>query len=154
MKKILLLTLLITITNCSLKNIEKTHGVAKLDDKYKKLVINTTNKNQIFDELGPPSTKNIFDNSIWIYIEKQTKKSSLLKLAKNEDVKNNVLVLEINNRGILISKKIYTLEDIEKINFSESFTSKTEKDSFVYGVISSLRLKIDSPKRNKKVNQQ
>ena len=154
MKKIILLCVLITITNCSLKNIEKTHGVALLENKSEKLIKNKTNKNQILEYLGPPSTKNIFDNSVWIYIGKKTRKKSLLKLAKTEDVENNVLVLEIDRRGILVEKKLYTLENTQNINFSEKITTKTDKDSFVFGVVSSLRQKIDSPKRNKKVNQQ
>ena len=146
--------MLITITNCSLKNIEKTHGVALLESKFEKLIENKTNKNQILKDLGPPSTKNIFDNSVWIYMGKKTRKKSLFKLAKNEDIRNDVIVLEINSRGILVKKELYTIENIQKINFSDKITAKTEKDSFVFGVLSSFRQKIDSPKRNKKVSQQ
>ncbi len=154
MKKIILLCALITITNCTLKNIEKTHGVALLETKFEKLIENKTNKNQILKDLGPPSTKNIFDNSVWIYVGKKTRKKSLFKLARNEDIRSNVVVLEINNRDILVKKQLYTIENIQKINFSEKITTKTKKDSFVFGVLSSFRQKIDSPKRNKKVSQQ
>ena len=154
MKKIILLCVLITIANCTLKNIEKTHGVASLESKFEKLIENKTNKNQILEDLGPPSTKNIFDNSVWIYLGKKTRKKNLFKLARNEDVRNDVVVLEINSRGILVKKKLYTIENIQNIKFSEKITTKTEKDSFVFGVLSSFRQKIDSPKRNKKVSQQ
>ena len=154
MKKIILLISIIAISNCTLKDINKNHGVAKLEEKYNLLIQNKTNKNDILSELGPPSTKNVFENYIWIYIEKKTTKSNIFKFASNKNLKNNILVLEINNRGLLISKKLYTIDDLNKINISEKKTKVTEKDSFVYGVISSLKQKIDSPKTNKKVTQQ
>ena len=154
MKKIILLISIIAISNCTLKEINKNHGVAKLEEKYNLLIKDKTNKNDILDELGPPSTRNIFKNDIWIYIEKKTTKSNIFKFASKKDLKNNILVLEINNRGLLVSKKLYTIDDLNRINISEKKTKVTEKDSFVYGVISSLKQKIDSPKTNKKVTQQ
>ena len=63
---------------------------------------------------------------------------------------NNVLVLEINKKGILKNKKFYDINDLNKIDFNKNETKMSDKDSFVYGVLSSLRQKIDSPKRNKK----
>ena len=153
MKKIILLISIIAISNCTLKDINKNHGVAKLEEKYNLLIKDKTNKNDILDQLGPPSTRNIFENDIWIYIEKKTTKSNIFKFASTKALKNNILVLEINNRGLLISKKLYTIDDLNKINISEKTTKVTEKDSFVYGVISSLKQKIDSPKTNKKVTQ-
>ena len=100
--------------------------------------------------LGPPSTKSYFNNDLWIYIEKKTTVGSLIRLGKKRDLKSNVLVLEINNRGTLIDKKLYTLNDVENIKFSEKTTVLTDRDTFVYGFISSLKDKIDSPKRRKK----
>ena len=75
-----------------------------------------------------------------------------LNYVKKKFIKNNVLYLEIDNRGILKDKKLYTLNDKNKLLFSENTTKSTDKDTFVYGVVSSLRQKIDSPKnkRNKK----
>ena len=112
-------------------------------------MINKSNKNDIIDFLGPPSTTSSFDNDLWMYIERKSTKSSLFKLGKEKQLKNNVLVLEINTKGLLVNKKLYTLEDYNGIKFNESITNPSDKDSFVYGFISSLRQKIDSPKRNK-----
>ena len=137
------------IANCTLKNIERNHGVAFLEEKQKSLILEKTNKNDIINVLGPPSTTSLFDNDIWIYIEKSTTKSSFIKLGKKKDLKNNVLVLEINNMGMLMNKKLYTLGDYEDIKFTKKETTKTDKDSFVYGFISSLKQKIDRPKRVK-----
>jgi outer membrane protein assembly factor BamE (lipoprotein component of BamABCDE complex) len=106
------------------------------------------------DLLGPPSTRSMFNNDLWIYIEKKTTKKSLFKLGKEKKLENNVLVLEIDNKGMLVSKKLYTLESNNEIKFNEQKTETNDKDSFVYGFLSSLRQKIDSPKRLKKVKKQ
>jgi len=150
MNKLLLLVSLLFIANCTLKNIERNHGVAFLEEKQKSLILEKTNKNDIINVLGPPSTTSLFDNDIWIYIEKSTTKSSFIKLGKKKDLKNNVLVLEINNMGMLVNKKLYTLGDYQDIKFTQKKTTKTDKDSFVYGFISSLKQKIDRPKRRSK----
>ena len=99
--------------------------------------------------LGAPSTESILENDLWIYIENRKSKSSILKLGKEIVLSNNVLVLEIDSRGILKNKKFYNIEDQNKLVFNTDITKMSEKDSFVYGVISSLKQKIDSPKRNK-----
>ena len=106
--------------------------------------------NDIIKILGAPSTKSILEDDLWIYIENRKSKSSLLKLGKSVVVASNVLVLEINNKGLLKNKRFYNLNDQNKINFTKDETMMSEKDSFVFGVISSLRQKIDSPKRNSK----
>ena len=86
---------------------------------------------------------------MWIYIENKKTKSSLFKLGKTRIEANNVLVLEIDKYGVLKDKKIYNKDDQNKILFTKNTTAMSEKDSFVYGVFSSLRQKIDSPKRNR-----
>jgi len=151
MIKILYIILLsLIVANCNLKPVDKYHGIAFLDKKQLKLILNKTNKNEILDILGSPSTKSLFNNDVWIYIENRTTKSSLIKLGKNKEKANNVLVLEMDKYGVLKKKEFYTINDLQKIEFTKDKTKMSEKDSFVYGVISSLKQKIDSPKRNKK----
>ena len=142
------------ISNCSLNKVIKHHGVHYLDIKEKQLVINQTNKNDILKILGPPSTKGMFDNNVYIYIERKTSSSKLRKLGKKKLLTNNVLVIEINNKGILVSKEFLNEEKINNINFSKSTTDKNySKRSFVYGFLSSMRQKINDP-LGKKRNQQ
>ena len=91
----LYLTLLILIlftSNCSLNKVEKKHGVPFLEKKNEKLAINKSNKNDIINIMGYPSTKSFFDNDIWIYIENKSTKSSLIKLGKTKYIKNNELL--------------------------------------------------------------
>ena len=83
----------------------KHHGVPFLDKKQTKLIVNKSNVNDIKNILGNPSTKSKFDNDIWIYIERKQSQSKLKNLGKMKIYKNDVLVLEINNYGILKKKK-------------------------------------------------
>ena len=151
MKKLSYLTLIIFIvTSCSIKPIDNYHGVAFLEKKQKKLSINKSNKNDIIKLLGAPSTESILEEDLWIYIENRKSKSSLFKLGKEIVLTSNVLVLEIDNKGLLKNKRFYNIDDQNKLDFSNDETMMSDKDSFVYGIISSLKQKIDSPKRNKK----
>ncbi|MDC3118026.1 hypothetical protein OA437_05650, partial [Candidatus Pelagibacter sp.] len=96
--------------------------------------------------LGPPSTKSYFDNEVLIYLERKTSNSKLLKLGKKKLIANNVLLLEINNRGMLIKKEFLNREDLNKINFSKKTTRiNSENESFVYRALYGIRTKIDDP---------
>ena len=141
--------IILVATSCSLKPIDNYHGVAFLEKKQKQLLINKSNKNDIIKILGAPSTKSILQDDLWIYIENRKSKSSLLKLGKEIILTNNVLVLEIDRKGILRHKKYYNIDDQNELIFNNDETTMTEKDSFVYGIVSSFKQKIDSPKRNK-----
>ena len=128
----------------------KHHGVHFLDKKQQKLVIKTTNKNDIIKLLGEPSTKSNFDNDVWIYIERKISTGSIFKLGKEKLITNNVLVLEIDDLGLLANVKFYdknTMNDIEFV--STSTDSAYKKRSFVYDFLSSMRQKINEPMKKK-----
>ena len=151
MKKLLILTLLI-LSSCSFNKVVQHHGVHNLENKQTKLKINSTNKNDIIELIGPPSTKNSFDNEVYIYIERKTSSSKLSKFGKKTLLKNNVLVLEIDNRGILLSKSFYDINDMNEIKFDEAQTGiNYSKKSFIYNFLSSLRQKIDDPLGKKRI---
>ena len=151
MKKILILSFFL-LASCSLNKVVQHHGVHNLEKKQAKLKINETNKNDIINLIGPPSTKNTFDNDIYIYIEKKTSNSKLLKLGKKKLLKNDVLVLEIDNNGILLTKNFYNKNDMNKISFDERITGMNySKRSFILDFLSSLRQKIDDPLGKKRI---
>ena len=151
MKKILLLSLML-LASCTLNNVVQHHGVHNLDVKQAKLKINDSNKNDVIKIFGPPSTKSTFDNQIFIYIERKTSSSKLLKMGKKKILKNDVLVLELDNRGILLTKKFYNKNDMNKLNFNENITGLNYKErSFVYNFLSSVRQKIDDPLGKKRI---
>ena len=128
------------------------HGVHNLEKKQAKLKINYTNKNDIIKLIGPPSTKSSFDNDIYIYLERKTSSSRLTRLGKKRLIKNDVLVLEIDNTGILLSKKFYNKDDMNEIKFDENITGVNySKRSFIFNFLSSIRQKIDDPLGKKRI---
>ena len=148
-KTLYIFFIILVTTSCSIKPIDKYHGVAFLEKKQKELLINKSNKNDIIKILGAPSTESILEDDLWIYIENRKSKSSLLKLGKEIVLTSNVLVLEIDKKGTLKNKKFFNIDDQNELSFNKNETAASDKDSFVYGVISSLKQKIDNPKRNK-----
>tara|TARA_B100001996_G_scaffold319760_1_gene263695 strand:- start:1061 stop:1516 length:456 start_codon:yes stop_codon:yes gene_type:complete len=144
--RFVLIILLFFISNCKLNKVVKHHGIHYLDKKQKTLKINTTNQNDIINLLGPPSTRSKFDNDMWIYIERKSTKGSMIKLGKKKTIVNNVLVLEIDDTGLLVKKNFLNINDMKKIEFSKNETEVNySKNSFVYDFLTSLRHKINDP---------
>ena len=144
--------LLILLANCSINKVVIHHAVHNLEKKQAKLKLNYSNKNDIIKLIGPPSTKSSFDTEVFIYIEKKTSSSKLTKLGKKTLLANNVLVLELNEMGILINKKFYNKDDMNKIKFDKNSTSiNYSKKSFIYTFLQSLRQKIDDPLGKKRI---
>ena len=131
----------------------KHHGVPFLEKKQASLKLNESNTNDIKKILGFPSTKSKFDNDIWIYIERKQTQSKIVNLGKLKISKNNVLVLEIDQFGILRKKDFYNINDMENIKVVEASTEAGfQRNSFIYDFMSSMRQKINDPlgKRAKK----
>ena len=147
MTKILYIIFLsLIVANCSFKKVVKHHGVPFLEKKQESLVVNKSNKKDIREILGSPSTTSKFDNDVWIYIERKQTQSALKNLGKMKIFKNDVLVLEIDNYGILKKKEFFNKDDMEKIKIVKSTTQSTfNRDSFIYNFMSSMRQKINDP---------
>ena len=158
--RILLILIFLFLSNCKFERLVDNHGTHYLEKKQKKLTINVTNKNDIINILGPPSTKDKFDNDVWLYIERKKTNQGVLALGRKKTYLNNVLLLEINNKGLLAKKEFFNINNMNKINFSESSTERSySKRSFVYDFLSSMRQKINDPlgvraKKRKKITQQ
>ena len=144
--KILLIILAIFLTSCKLNKVVNHHGIHNLEAKSKELLINQSNINQIRNLLGPPSSTSFFDEDILIYLERKTSNSKLLKLGKKKLIASNVLLLEVDNRGILINKKFLNQDDLNKLTFTNK-TTKTiaDQESFVSRALSGVITKIDDP---------
>ena len=158
--RIVLLVIFLFVVNCKFNKIVDSHGSHHLEMKEKELKINLSNKNDIIDLLGPPSTKSKFDNDLWIYIERKKTRTTLLKFGKKKIYVNNVLLLEIDNKGILATKKLFNINDMNDINFVKDETEISySKRSFVYDFLSSMRQKVNDPlgvraKKRKKIKSQ
>ena len=147
MKKLLLTTLILTfLTNCGFKKQIDHHGVHLLKKKSDMIIVSKTNKNDIIKLLGPPSVKSTFNNDLYFYIERKITTDKVIKLGKKKYLENNVLVLEIDNRGIVFKKEFYDLNKMKKINIvSKTTTVDYKKQSFIYEFLSSMRQKINDP---------
>ena len=146
MNKIYLIVIFLFISNCTFNKAIKHHGVNLLEKKQERLFLKKSNKNDIIKLLGPPSTKSTFDNDVWIYIERKTTTNKLFKLAKKKILVNNVLVLEIDNYGLLAKKEFYNLKDMNDLDFSKKETEISySKRSFVYDFLSSMKQKMNDP---------
>ena len=144
--KIFLIILTIFLTSCKLNKVVNHHGIHNLEAKSQELLINQTNINQIKSLLGPPSSTSYFDEDILIYLERKTSNSKLLKLGKKKLIANNVLLLEVDNRGMLINKEFLDQDDLNKLKFTNKTTKTiTDQESFVSRALSGVITKIDDP---------
>ena len=158
-KILYIIFLSLIVSNCSFEKVVKHHGVPFLEKKQTSLVVNKTNRNDIIKILGIPSTKSKFDNDVWIYIERKSTQSELKKLGKMKIYKNDVLVLEIDNYGILKKKEFYNKEDMKNLKVVKATTrAGFKRNSFIYDFMSSMRQKINDPlgqraKKRKEISQ-
>ena len=82
--------------------------------------------------LGIPSTKSLFDNDVWIYMERKYTTTKLSSLGKENLLINNVLVLEFNNKGMLVKKELLKIDKMNNLKISDNKTAVVNrKDSFV-----------------------
>ena len=140
------LILLVFTTNCGFKKRVDHHGVHLLKKKSNLIIVSETNKNDIIKILGPPSVISTFNNDLYFYIERKTTTDRIIKLGKMKYLENNVLVLEIDNRGTLLDKQFFDLKKMKKIKIvSKETTVDYQKQSFIYDFLSSMRQKVNDP---------
>ena len=144
--KILIIIIILFLSSCSFNKVVKHHGVHYLENKQKSIVVLSNNLNDVRSLLGPPSTKNSFDNDIWVYIERKTTVSQVRTLGKRKILVNNVLILEFDKRGLLVKKEFFNKDKMNNIKISQNETKVlSKKDTFIRSVITSLKHKINDP---------
>ncbi len=149
--KFLIFFIVIFIINCSGNKVSNYHGIKKLDLKYEKIEVNRTNKNDLIRLIGPPSTISDFDKNKWLYIERLKTNQSLIKLGSQKIRRNNILIVELDNAGIIKNKKLININDMNDIDYLKETTEKDFKNNnFIYGVLTSLREKVNAPAKNRK----
>ena len=152
-KNLLFISIFIIITNCNFKQSIQHHGVHMLEKKYKDLKINLNNKNDIIKQLGPPSVISSFDEDLLFYIERKILTKGIYTLGKREIVENNVVIIKIDNRGLLVKKEFIDLKNMNNLQISKRITNiDYQKTSFIYDFLSSMRQKVNDPlgKRTRK----
>ena len=140
----------IIIINCSGNKVSNYHGVKLLDAKFDEIKLNITNKNDLYKIIGPPSFKSEFNENKWFYVERKLTNQSLFKFGVKKISKNNILVIELNNKGLVENKKMLRKNDMNNIKYVKKITQKDfEQDNTIYNIFSSLREKVNAPSRNK-----
>ena len=143
---LLLIIVFFFISNCNLKPNIEHHGVHMLELKNEKLIVNKNNRNDVIKILGPPSVTSSFDNDILFYIERKIITDSMYKLGKRNIIKNNVLMIQIDNRGILTKKTFFDLNEMNELDISKKITEVDyQTTNFIYDFLSSMRQKINDP---------
>ena len=156
MKFIFYISVFFLIANCSFNLVDDHHGVYYLEKKEKKINVEESNVNDILSILGQPSTKSSFDNDVWIYIERKITNTHFF--GRRKLVVNNVMVLEIDDNGILAKKIFYNINDMKDLKFDTNRSESMQKRNFIYNFLSSMRQRINDPlgvrkKKREKGNQ-
>ena len=148
--KYFIILIFIFILNCSGNKVTNYHGTKLLNNKYEMIEVNVSNKNDIIKILGAPSTKSDFNKNVWFYFERLKTNQSLIKLGAQKIKRNNILIVKLDNKGILKSKELLDLNDMNDIKYIKTVTTKEFKNNnLIYGIFSSLREKINAPLRNR-----
>ena len=149
--RFLILFILVFVNNCTGNKVSNYHGTKQLETKYAKIKVNVSNKNDLLKIIGPPSTISDFDKNKWFYFERLKSNQSLLKLGNQKIKKNNVLIVELNRKGILKNKYLLNLNQMKDIKYFNKITTKEfeNKSNMMSGFFSTLREKINAPMRNR-----
>ena len=149
MKTLFFLLFLLTIS-CSNNKVVNTHGSTSLSLKSNKIEILKSNKNDVLNILGKPSTVSLFDQNSWFFIQREKVNQSIFKIGKSKIRKNDVLEVSFDNYGIVKSKKLYNLENMNDLKKVKKKTQKTyDSNSKIGKLIKSLEQKINAPKMNR-----
>ncbi len=142
-KNCLFLFTFIFLLSCQLQEPSKNHGIIFLKNRSDKLVINSSNKNDVIKIIGQPHSKSINNEDEWMYIERVLTKGEYHRLGQNILKENNVLVLKFDKFGILKNKFFYDKNNKNKLKFTEKeTTNEITQKSFVEKFLTSIREKM------------
>ena len=149
--RILIIILLLLTASCSNNKVVKNHGLRALDIKSERIIISKTNKNDVIDLLGKPSSISLFDENLWLFIQSEKINQSIIKLGKTKIISNNVLEVKFNSRGIVEEKKLYQIKDMNDLQVVKDKTrSEYDNTSTLGKLFKSIEQKISSPSKNRK----
>ena len=124
-KNLFFLAIFLILNACQLQEPSKNHGIVFLENRSKKLIVNSTNKNDVLRIIGYPHSKSVKNENEWFYMERVLTKGDYHKLGQNVLKTNNVLVLNFDKYGILSNKIFLDKDSIKKIDSCKK--SKTPK---------------------------
>ena len=149
--KFIIIIIFLFIINCSGNKVSNYHGTKLLEAKYNEIEVNVSNKNDLLKIIGPPSTVSDFNKNKWFYFERLKTNQSLIKLGNQELKKNNILVVELNKKGILKNKYLLDLDNMNDLKYLKKITTKEFKNdrNIITGLLISFRERINAPMKNR-----
>ena len=142
--KILFIFIFLITLNCSTNKVSINHGFKSLETKFEKIKVNRDNKNDIIKIIGPPSTKSDFNENKWFYIERRKTNLDIKKNEKKTIEINNIWIVEFNEIGILIDKRLLNKDNMNDVKYVKTITQKDfKKSNFLFNLFSSFREKMN-----------
>jgi len=121
MKNFIILILLLC-TGCVAK--VSTHGFVD-NEKVKEIKQQKSDRGDVLQALGSPSTTSMIDGENWYYISSLEKGYAFFKPSIYEQ---NATVISFNKKGIVSEVKQYDMEDSNDIKIAQDKTSTAQKD--------------------------
>lgn len=134
------------LASCSTESGKNISGVLNLENKFNLITNEISNKNDVINLLGETLLKEYPDDKIWIYVETINKNNIF---GKKKIIKNNILVLEFNSKGILASKKLIDVKNLKDLDLENTTTESFRMDSsFSKKFFASLRKRFENKTRS------
>ena len=140
MKKLLIVIFLLTIS-CTNNKVVKNHGLTALEIKANKIKLLKSNKNDVLNIIGKPSTVSLFDENSWFFIGREKVNQSVFKLGKSKIEKNNVLEVTFNTNDIgdvginAMLANINKWQNVTKLTFHLDYCNITKTLPHLYLMI-------------------
>ncbi len=126
MKKILFLLFLLTACSLPVRNVGDMPS-----DSSIALIKKRMNKNEVYELLGSPAGKTLFEKESWIYMQSQYQTRAFLS---QKEISRDILVISFDGEQVSGIKR-YTLSDAVSIDFDDAETQAKGKD---LGIIDEL----------------
>lgn len=143
------LILLSFVLSCKINKVQKTHGVNNLIEKTKLIIVNSTNKNDVINLLGPSI---ILDNNgmKYSYFEVVETKN---KLGKRIIYINDYVEINFDKYGIVKKINTYNLKNNNDLSFSKQTTDTLAvKDTILKNLLDSTRKRMEQARKKYQKN--
>ncbi|MGO1117264.1 outer membrane protein assembly factor BamE [Rhodovibrionaceae bacterium A322] len=104
--RVLLLTTLLGLGACEYQ--VNVRGNMPDPDEVAEILPGISNRSDVSEILGSPSTVSTFEDQVWYYIGQRTEQ---LAFFAPETTDRSVLVIEFNENGVVDDTRFYTVED-------------------------------------------
>ena len=124
-KHIFAFIILLNLFSCTTPLI-LNYGIKNLEEIQNNINIGKSNINDVRKLLGEAIIKEYPDEKNWIYIEVVKQKNFFGGV---NNIKNNMLILSFDDKGILKDKNLLTLKDIKNLKFDTTETKTLAIDN-------------------------